>query len=231
MPTRSFRWLLLTLAVVSLGFDLGSKYGVFRWLYNGETAERSGAFESWTASKHWRDGHDIPVYGGRYNLVPGWFGFTAEYQDRSAKPSENNFVKSLQTWSADRMPHVNHGALFGLGSSHQDRANTIFAAVSLIAAFAILAWGLRKSNATDRWLCICLGLILGGTLGNLFDRIVFGGVRDFLYFYKVEWPVFNFADCCLVIGAVMLCVQAFFTPKKSVNPPLPISATVSVAAR
>ncbi len=40
--------------------------------------------------------------------------------------------------------------------------------------------------------------------------MVFGGVRDFLYFYKVEWPVFNVADCCLVVGAGLLLVQAMF---------------------
>jgi lipoprotein signal peptidase len=48
-------------------------------------------------------------------------------------------------------------------------------------------------------------------MGNLYDRVVFGGVRDFLHFYKFEWPVFNIADCCLVLGAGLLLVQAFLT--------------------
>ncbi len=61
-------------------------------------------------------------------------------------------------------------------------------------------------------MCIALGLILAGTLGNLYDRVVFGGVRNFLYwFYLVDWPVFNFADCCLVCGAGLLLLQAFLT--------------------
>jgi lipoprotein signal peptidase len=63
-----------------------------------------------------------------------------------------------------------------------------------------------------------LGLILGGTVGNLYDRLVFGGVRDFMYFHRnsFEWPVFNIADCCLVVGAVLLLVQAVFvTPKQN----------------
>jgi lipoprotein signal peptidase len=123
------------------------------------------------------------------------------------------------------LPHVNHGALFGLGNDHEsqdnsDRANTVFAVVSLIAAIAIVAWTSRRHNLADRWLCIALGLILGGTLGNLYDRIVFGGVRDFLYFYKIEWPVFNLADCGLVVGAAMLVTQALLFPgKKEVNAP------------
>jgi signal peptidase II len=50
---------------------------------------------------------------------------------------------------------------------------------------------------------------LAGTLGNLYDRLVFGGVRDFLHFYWFQWPVFNVADCCLVCGAGLLLIQAF----------------------
>jgi signal peptidase II len=52
-------------------------------------------------------------------------------------------------------------------------------------------------------------LILAGTLGNLYDRLVFDGVRDFLHFYLIDWPVFNIADCCLVCGAFLLLAQAF----------------------
>src|SRR5207244_3510370 len=115
---------------------------------------------SWTVAKHWREDQTIFVYGGRYNVLPGWMGFTAEYQDRDVKPADSEPLKSLQTFSAPRMPHVNHGALFGLGGNHTERANAIFAGVSILAAGAILGWGLRRKNAGDRWLCICLGLIL-----------------------------------------------------------------------
>src|SRR5205814_10527463 len=110
------------------------------------------------------------------------------------------------------LPRVNHGALFGLGQDYQVYANTFFAVVSVAAAAAIAAWSLRRETARDRWLCTALGLILAGTLGNLFDRVVFGGVRDFLYFYWFEWPVFNVADCFLVVGAGVLLLQAFTTP-------------------
>ena len=63
-----------------------------------------------------------------------------------------------------------------------------------------------------------LGLILGGTIGNLYDRLVFGGVRYFLYFHYIEWPVFNIADCCLVVGAGLLLVQAVFVPPPEDKP-------------
>jgi lipoprotein signal peptidase len=106
--------------------------------------------------------------------------------------------------------HVNQGALFGWLQKWGVHANTGFAVVSLVAALVIIVWGSLRSTARDRNLCISLGLILAGTLGNLYDRVFFGGVRDFLHWHwGVNWPVFNLADCCLVIGAGLLLLQAF----------------------
>jgi lipoprotein signal peptidase len=109
-----------------------------------------------------------------------------------------------------RVPHVNQGALFGFLRDHKALANSGFALISLLAAAAIVYWGTHRSTARDRWLCAALGLILAGTLGNFYDRIVFNGVRDFLHWnYLFDWPVFNIADCCLVCGAGLLLLQAF----------------------
>lgn len=107
------------------------------------------------------------------------------------------------------VPYVNRGALFGWLGGLGVQANTGFALVSLIAAVAIVVWVAQRSTASDRWLCIALGLILGGTLGNLYDRALFGGVRDFLHWKVPDWPVFNLADCYLVTGAGLLLIQAF----------------------
>src|SRR5205085_3171908 len=118
-----------------------------------------------------------------------------------------------------------------LGNTHEGLANWFFAAVSVLAAVAILIWAWRPTTGRDRLLCTALGLILGGTIGNLFDRVVFGGVRDFLYFYWIEWPVFNVADCCLVCGAILLLAQALFAKPAAKDAPAlagaqePVSAT------
>jgi signal peptidase II len=133
--------------------------------------------------------------------------------DRSTNTMKNGFELSAQfelTPTGERVPHVNQGALFGFLRDHKTLANGGFAAISLLAAAAIIYWSTFKSTARDLWLCSALGLILAGTLGNFYDRIVFNGVRDFLHWhYWFDWPVFNIADCCLVCGACLLLLQAF----------------------
>jgi signal peptidase II len=197
MPERHrFRWLFLTLCVVALVGDLTSKYGVFRWLY--------------------------PLPNREADVIPGWFKFTAQY-DPTTKPSDG-ILNPLQTWSAPEMPFVNKGALFGFLNDQKELANALFAGISAIAAILISLWVARSAFVKyDRWLCAALGLILGGAVGNCFDRIVFHGVRDFLYFYRVEYPVFNFADCCLVVGTLFLILHSFL-----VKEPKPAAVTTTV---
>lgn len=188
MTARSFRWLFLTLAIGGFAADQASKYSVFRWLA----------------------GNGV---GGEYDVIPGWFKLLAQ-TDPSAPACDCAFVKM----NGPVPPRVNHGALFGLGGEKRNVANSFFMGISVIAAVAISIWAFRVRTRTDALLCASLGLILGGTLGNLFDRAIFGGVRDFLYFYYIEWPVFNVADCCLVCGAGLLLFQSLFlTPPKEVE--------------
>ena len=197
MPKRSFRWLLFSLAVLGFAADQASKYRVFNALYvEGQLS-------------------------GQRDWVPGWFRLFVQY-DPSATPTECPLVKA----NGPIQPQVNHGALFSLGGEYKKDANRFFTAVSLLAAIGISIWGLQKKTGHHGWRCIALGLILGGTMGNLFDRVFFGGVRDFLHFYYIRYPVFNVADCCLVIGAAMMLLEAFLVkPKKdetiAANTPVP----------
>jgi lipoprotein signal peptidase len=148
----------------------------------------------------YNDGH-----GDRREFVPNVFELVVApfTNERGEGP--------LRTWGGELMPQVNHGALFGFLNEHVGLANALFAVISLVAAAAIVWWSARPSARRDLGLSAALGLILAGTLGNLYDRLVFGGVRDFLHlhYYAREWPVFNVADCCLVFGAVLLLGQAF----------------------
>jgi lipoprotein signal peptidase len=204
MTQRHYRGLLWTLAVLGLLLDQGAKYGLFRWLYS-------------------------PSLEGRYEVVPGAFRLIAQFTGE--RPAADGVRGRLQAFNGPVLPRVNHGALFGLGNEHTALANAFFALVSVTAAGAIAVWSFRRTAARDRWLCAALGLILAGTLGNLYDRVVFGGVRDFFYFYWFEWPVFNVADCCLVVGAGLLLLQAFTTPAgEKAKGPTPEPVTAAVAA-
>jgi signal peptidase II len=186
----SYRWLFWSLALFGFVGDQASKYIVFHRLYEIATPYGSGS-------------------KGEVDIIPGAFKLLAQFT--SDRDSGEPLFSPLRTWSSDVLPQVNRGALFGLGGANGD-ANTLFAIVSVLAAVAITCWSTRKNTGRERLLCLALGLILAGTIGNLYDRLVFGGVRDFLYwYYLVDWPVFNFADSCLVCGAGLLLLQAFFT--------------------
>lgn len=214
----SYVWLFWALAVVGLAADQGSKYGVFTWLY----ADGPRAPEPWLGSFVIETDHrpDTPHAPGftarRVELIEGVFSLTATHTHHA--DDGEGVLSALRTISGPNLPHVNHGALFGHDFSFAPgTSNTLFAVVSLLAAVAIMFWSTRPATRSDRVLCVALGLILAGTLGNFYDRIVFDGVRDFLHWYKfVNWPVFNVADCCLVCGAGLLLVHALFTTEEPV---------------
>jgi signal peptidase II len=199
MADKSYRAWLWALAAAGFVLDQAGKYLVFRWLYTPRGTDSR-------------------------EIVPGAFQFLVQHTD---VPAAGGPLAPLRTWSGAHLPKVNHGALFGLASDYQYLANTVFAVVSVLAAAAIIYWSTRAATARDRWLCAALGLILGGTLGNLYDRLVFHGVRDFLYFYWINWPVFNVADCCLVCGAFLLLAQAFTGQREAAPQDEPQAAVLS----
>ncbi len=87
-------------------------------------------------------------------------------------------------------------------------ARWFFAGIAVVASI-VLAWMLRRGGS--RLLSIGLALILGGALGNLWDRVAIGRVTDFLLFHYAgwSWPAFNVADSAITVGAAMLIVDSF----------------------
>jgi|Deesub1362A_J573_1020465.scaffolds.fasta_scaffold03994_5 signal peptidase II len=102
----------------------------------------------------------------------------------------------------------NKGAAFGILPGFQG----IFLLASLIVMVIVL-FILRRSDSLSFTSSLALSFTLGGALGNLFDRLFFGAVTDFLDF--IYWPVFNFADTFLVVGLFLLIVS-FLKEAKSV---------------
>jgi signal peptidase II len=113
-----------------------------------------------------------------------------------------------------RLTHVeNRGAAFGLfadsPSEWKIAVLVLFSLVALVIVCALL-WKNSHSMTTTG---VGLALILGGALGNLWDRLVSGHVVDFLLFYigQYQWPAFNVADSAIVIGAGLLVFEILFT--------------------
>ena len=123
-----------------------------------------------------------------------------------------------------RLTHVqNTGAAFGLfaESSAQWKAGALvsFSVLALVVVSALL-WKHSHSLSTTT---IGLSLILGGAMGNLWDRMFTGHVVDFLDFYvgSYHWPAFNVADSAIVMGALLLVTEILFSKPAEEKKPAP----------
>lgn len=103
----------------------------------------------------------------------------------------------------------NQGAAFGLFAQSTSELRTVlligFSVVALVA-LVVMLW---RTSRLDRKTAIALALILGGAVGNVFDRVRWGTVTDFLLFYigSYQWPAFNAADSAIVIGSGLLLLD------------------------
>jgi len=99
---------------------------------------------------------------------------------------------------------LNPGAAFSFLAQGSGWQRWFFTIVGLVACVYII-WLLRKSQ-NDKLLCVALSLILGGALGNVLDRIMYGAVVDFidLHYANWHWPAFNIADSAICIGAALI---------------------------
>jgi signal peptidase II len=106
----------------------------------------------------------------------------------------------------------NPGVSYGLFPAHGPAGTAILAIFSL-GAVAGLGWWLW--HVTRPSLAVGLGLVIGGALGNLIDRLVYGKVADFFHFYVsgYDWYVFNVADCAITLGVVALLYDALLRPE------------------
>ncbi len=129
---------------------------------------------------------NIP-HGTSFTVIPGFFNLT----------------------------HVrNRGAIFGFMSQSGNPVIYALLTVASLAALGLVAYFFVRVPSQDRLLRTTLALILGGALGNQFDRLFRGYVVDFLEVYveSFHWPSFNVADSCISIGAVLL-IYVFFLRK------------------
>lgn len=131
----------------------------------------------------------IPIYTRGIQVIPGIFRITH---------TEN--TGAAFSLFADSPSHWRTGLLIG------------FSVVAMLVVMVLLWKQERTLNLTG----VALSLILGGAVGNLWDRIASGRVVDFLLFYykQHQWPVFNLADSAIVVGAILLVIEILFCQPK-----------------
>lgn len=112
----------------------------------------------------------------------------------------------------DLVRYHNEGAAFSFLAGAGGWQRFFFSAIA-IAASVVIIYLLRKHPA-QKLFCFALALILGGALGNLYDRLTLGYVVDFLYFHyqSYYWPAFNLADSAITCGVVLLLIDSFKKP-------------------
>ncbi len=104
----------------------------------------------------------------------------------------------------------NSGAAFSFLASESGWQRWFFSVIALVVSIGITIW-MKRLPSTQTWLAVALALVLGGAIGNLWDRVTLGYVVDFIdvYYQQSHWPAFNIADSAISIGAVLLIVDSF----------------------
>ncbi|ADU30831.1 signal peptidase II [Evansella cellulosilytica] len=107
--------------------------------------------------------------------------------------------------------HRNPGAAFGILPGQM----WLFYIVTAIVVGFIIYY-IQTKVENNKWLGISLGLILGGAIGNFIDRVIYGEVVDFIdvFIFSYNYPIFNVADCALVIGFIFVIFIIYLEDKK-----------------
>ncbi len=111
--------------------------------------------------------------------------------------------------------HVhNYGAAFSFLGDQAGWQRWFFTGIAVFVCLMLVRW-MSKLPATEKWNNSAYALIIGGAVGNLFDRLVHGFVVDYLdvFWGNYHWPAFNLADSAICIGAAMIILDSFRTGK------------------
>jgi len=109
----------------------------------------------------------------------------------------------------------NTGAAFSFLAGASGWQRWLFTLIAVVVSVVLVVW-MKRLKPDETWLAVGLALVLGGALGNLVDRVVFGHVVDFiLVHWQSSWyfPAFNIADSAITVGAVLLALDMFKSKK------------------
>jgi signal peptidase II len=154
-----------------------------------------------------------------------WFTMAAFAADRATKYAVEKFT-SLDYYHVIipkffSLVHAqNPGLAFGVLADSPSSRMTALLSISTLVVCLILTWLLVSGRAGGGTSRIGVALILGGALGNLFDRVLYSNVTDFLYFQisTYHWPAFNLADSAITVGAVLVGIELIFLQRHAASP-------------
>jgi signal peptidase II len=143
-----------------------------------------------------------------------WLSFLALILDQSSKQIIDTSMQLYQ--SIPVMPYFNltyvhnTGAAFSFLSEAGGWQRWFFAGLALTVSVVITVWLARLKNH-ETLLAVALSLVLGGAVGNLIDRLLYGYVIDFLdvYYQDWHWPAFNIADSAITLGVALMLAESF----------------------
>lgn len=143
------------------------------------------------------------VCGVIIDILSKWLVFSQvkAYETITLIPGLLNMVRS-----------ENKGVVFGILPG-KTNAFIILSAIAIIAILCIYLWSDRSVTKSN----VALGMVMAGAAGNLWDRIWFRGVRDFIDFHlgnAYHWPTFNIADSLICIGVFLMAITSFFTSRR-----------------
>jgi len=142
-----------------------------------------------------------------------WISILVIVLDQSTKLLADHFLHYQQPISIIPMFNFtllyNKGAAFSFLNDAGGWQRWFFTIVSSVISIVLIIW-LHKLKTSQKLLITSIALILGGAVGNLIDRSVYGHVIDFLdvYYQQYHWPAFNIADSAISIGAVLLIIDS-----------------------
>ncbi len=114
----------------------------------------------------------------------------------------------------------NEGAAFSLFAQAGGWQRWFFTVLAIAISIMIITW-LKRLPVHEKWTAASLALVLGGAIGNLIDRVLYGHVIDFIQWYahwgnqNHYWPTFNIADSAISVGAALLIIHTLFFQKHS----------------
>ncbi|MEJ2405052.1 MAG: signal peptidase II [Candidatus Thiodiazotropha sp.] len=109
----------------------------------------------------------------------------------------------------------NKGAAFSFLSDQSGWQRWFFVALAIGVSLGLTVW-LYRLSAAEKWVAVAVSLIIGGAIGNVIDRVLFGQVIDFLHFHIDQhyWPAFNIADSAITLGVGLMIFDALVLAKK-----------------